>query len=293
MGRALCPKCGHVLDKFLVDQGADYHIGCEPEEKPVPVVFGSPGGIDPFSEQIRKDLTEVIRWADEHSSRSQQTEIGPSELGNECDRFVAYRIAEVPFVNTDTDPWPAIVGTAIHMWLEKAFNDFQAFVGASRWSTELTTYPDLLTKGHLDLFDHWEHMVCDWKSLGTTKMRTWKKDGPPEKHKDQVNLYAKGMIEAGHEVKKVCLIGVPRAGWLKDMSVWVDDYRPERAQAALDRRDRIGYRLLDLDILSHPERFEDIPANSDNCSFCPFFRIENRGDGRAADLTGCPGMPRE
>lgn len=293
MAGALCRKCGGVLAQVIRDMGLEYHIGCEPEEKQVPIVFGNPGGIDPFTEQVRKDLMEVIRWADANSTRSLQQEIGPSELGNECDRFIAYRLTQTPMVNTATDPWPAIVGTAIHAWLERAVNDFQAAAGAVRWSTEITTNPDLITKGHLDLFDHWEHMVCDWKSLGTTKMRAWKKSGPPEKHKDQVNLYAKGMIEAGHEVEKVCLIGIPRAGWLSDMSLWVDDYRPERAQAALDRRDQIGYRLLDLDILNHPERFEDIPAMSDNCSFCPFFRIENRGDGRAADQTGCPGVPRE
>lgn len=293
MSGRLCRRCGGFLDDFLFNQGLEYHVGCEPKEsQPVSVIFGSPGGLDPFTEQIRKDLTEVIKWADANSTRSLQAEIGPSELGNSCDRFIAYRLAQIPYVNTDTDPWPAIMGTAIHLWLEQAINRFQAEAGARRWTTELTTYPDLLTKGHLDLLDHWERMVCDWKSLGTTKMRQWRKEGPPQHNRDQVQLYAKGAIEAGHEIERVCLIGIPRAGWLRDMIVWTDVYRPDRAQAVLDRRDQIGYRVLDLDILNHPERFEDIPANSDNCSFCPFFRVEDRADGRPADETGCPGMPR-
>lgn len=274
------------MDKKFLGEHAEYHVGCEPQL----VTFAEPGGKDAFAERIRRDLIEVIRWADGDSERSKQVEPGPSEIGNPCDRFLAYRIAGVPAVNTYTDPWPAIVGTAIHQWLESAFQRFQAAAGAVRWSTELTVDPDPLVKGHLDLFDHWEYMVCDWKSLGTTKLRQWRKDGPPDNNIDQVNLYAKGRVNAGHEVRKVCLIGIPRAGWLDDMIVWVDDYRPERAQRALDRLYRVGQDLLRLDVLQHPQRFADIPVTPmDNCSWCPYWRPEGRDKERPADLTGCNG----
>jgi len=288
MAGALCRKCGGVLDRLLLDQGSEYHIGCEPKEDPVAVVFGNPGGRDPFAEQIRNDLIEVIRWADANSLRSQQQEIGPSEMGQACERFIAYRLAGVPPVNTMVDPWPAIVGTAIHNWLENAINKFQEFAGGVRWSTEVVVHPDKLVRGHMDLFDHWEHMVCDWKSLGPTKMKQWQKSGPPEHQKDQVNLYAKGVQRTGREVRKVCLIGIPRSGWLEDMEVWVDDYRPERAQAALDRMYRIQGVVDLLDVNNHPERFNDIPATPDMCTFCPYFRPAFR-EGHPADATGCPG----
>lgn len=290
MPRALCIRCGMRLDQLLIDQGESYHVGCAPKEEQVAVVFGDVGGKarDPLAAQVRADLIEVIKWADANSARSQQAEVGPSELGHECDRFLAYRLAQWPVINTMTDPWPAIVGTAIHKWLENAVNAFQAAAGAMRWETEITIHPDAFTRGHLDLFDHWEYMVCDWKTLGPTKMKAWLRDGPPEKHKDQVNLYAKGVIEAGREVRKVCLIGLPRSGWLEDMDVWVDDYCPERAEAALARQQTIATKVLEVDVFTNPHMFNEFTAVPDMCSFCPFFRPTRR-EGTIADASGCPG----
>lgn len=295
MAGSLCTKCGGLLDPATYkDSGLTVHFGCEEQQvtqpaEPAPVVFGSPDGMDPFTRQLRVDLLDVIRWYDAQSSRSQQQEIGPSEIGSECDRFLAYRLLNWPEVNTMTDPWPAIVGTAIHLWLEAAFKRFQEASGVARWDTETTVHPDPFIRGHMDLFDNWLLTVIDWKTLGVTKMRAWQKNGPTEKQKDQVNLYARGKIEAGARVEKVCLVGLPRAGWLEDVEVWVDDYRPERAQAALDRLYGVGKQALDLDIVTHPERFNAIEATPDMCSFCPFFQPKNRDSSAIADGSGCPG----
>lgn len=293
MAGALCRKCGGILAQLLLDEGMEYHIGCEPRGEAVavePVQFGHPGGIDPETAALKRDLIDVIRWYDGQAARSQQKEIGPSEIGNECDRFLAYRLVGWPEINVFTDPWPAIVGTAIHLWLESAFRKFQEEAGIQRWDTETTVHPDPFVRGHMDLFDHWLFTVIDWKSLGVRKMREWQKRGKPtEKHIDQVNLYAKGKVEAGQEVRKVCLVGLPRAGWLEDMEIWVDDYRPERAQAALDRLYRVGQQALDLDVFNHPERFNDVAATPDMCTFCPFFQPTNRDSSAIADGSGCPG----
>ncbi len=289
MGGALCRKCGGLLDpKFYAGTGEEWHIGCVPEEQ-VAVTFGHPGGMDPFTRQLRDDLVGVIRWIDSNSDRSQQEDVGPSEIGNPCDRFLAYRLAQWPTINTMTDPWPAIVGTAIHEWLDRGFRKFQETAGITRWSMETTVHPDPFIRGHMDLFDHWLYTVIDWKTLGPTKLKMWEKSGPPETNINQVNLYARGKAEAGERVEKVCLIGLPRSGWLEDMIVWVDDYRPERAQMALDRLYGVGQRVLDLDILSHPERFNDIVASPDMCTFCPFFQPTNRDSSSIANESGCPG----
>lgn len=295
MAGALCRKCGGLLDPDTYkDTGLEDHFGCEEQPveaapEPAPVVFGNPGGVDPFTRQLRDDLVDVIRWYDAQSSRSQQQEIGPSEIGSECDRFLAYRLLNWPEVNTMTDPWPAIVGTAIHLWLEAAFQRFQEVSGVKRWDTETTVHPDPFIRGHMDLFDNWLFTVIDWKTLGVTKMRAWQKKGPTEKQKNQVNLYARGKVEAGAKVEKVCLVGLPRAGWLEDIEVWVDDYDPARAQAALDRLYGVGQQALDLDIVSNPHRFNDIAAEPDMCSFCPFFQPKNRDSSAIADGSGCPG----
>ena len=289
MPRALCTKCGVRLHQDYVNQDIRYHPGCEPPGEASVVQWGNPGGVDPFTRDLKETLVGVIRWVDENSTRSQQQDIGPSEIGNECDRFLAYRLVNWPAVNTMTDPWPAIVGTAIHEWLDRGFRQFQATAGFERWSMETTVHPDPFIRGHMDLFDHWLYTVIDWKTLGVTKMKRWQKSGPTEKNIDQVNLYAKGKVEAGERVDKVCLVGLPRAGWLEDMEVWVDDYRPERAQAALDRLYGVGQLALDLDVVSHPERFNDIPASPDMCTFCPYFQPSNRDSSAIADGAGCPG----
>lgn len=268
----LCRKCGRLLAPFLVDQGAEFHPTCEPTDPN-----------DKLGQELLGDLTDVIKWTDANSARSMQATIGPSELGSLCDRKIAYRLAGAPEVNWWSDPLPAIVGTAVHTWLENAVTQFQKVHFMDRWLTEITVQPDPLVKGHCDLYDKDLRAVIDWKTVSPTKLKAWKSSGPPEHYKDQVNLYGRGLVNAGYEVSKVILVAVPRSGWLKDMQIWVDDYRPERAQAALDRMYAIANVMIKAgDDLS----FEEInSAPSGECAFCPYYR---GGDGRA-NQSGCPG----
>lgn len=285
-----CLGCGTRLAPWLRDQGLEWHVTCGTEE-PVaaPVTFAHPGGMSPEARQVRKELTEVIMWAAREDPRSQQVAVGASELGGECDRALAYRVAGMAAVNLYTDPWPATVGTAIHLWLEGAFRRFQEAAGAQRWLLEQTVHPDPLLRSHTDVFDTWDHMVLDWKTKGPKQMKKFQELGPTEKEKDQVSLYGKGQRAAGRRVEKVALVAVPRAGWLSDMEVWVGEYDESRAERALARMYAIAERCLELDVQAQPQRFEEIPAHPDQlCSWCPFYRGRD-GDGRAADETGCPG----
>lgn len=288
MTTGLCLKCGIRLDPFLRDQGVEYHPTCEPES-PGPVVFGELSGMDSYAKRIRDDLSEVIRWAASGSERSQQVAVGASELGNECDRALAYRIAGVPRINIYTDPWPATVGTAIHQWLEEAFTRFQREAGATRWLIEETVHPDPLLRSHTDVFDLWEGLVLDWKTKGPRQMRHFQDHGPSDKHVDQVHLYGKGQREAGRPVERVGIVAIPRSGWLSDMEVWVGVYDEARADRAVARMYAIGEQCLTLDVTAHPQRFQDIQATSSPlCSWCPHYRGRREQD-RGADGSGCPG----
>lgn len=268
----LCRKCGRILDRMLLDAGAEYHPTCMPTDPN-----------EALGIALLSDLTDVIKWTDSNSARSMQKSIGPSELGSLCDRKVAYRLAGVPEANWWSDPLPAIVGTAVHGWLEKAVNDFQRVHYMDRWKTEITVKPDNMVTGHMDLYDGELQAVIDWKTVSPTKLKAWKADGPPEHYKDQVNLYGLGAVRANMPVKKVVLVAVPRSGWLRDMQIWVDDYRPERAGAALIRMYKIAGTLIDMgDDLS----FEAIPAApSGECAFCPWYK----GGSDRASMSGCPG----
>ena len=123
----LCRGCGRLLDQMLRDSGEDYHPTCKPTDPNE--ILGS---------ELLSDLTDVIKWTDNNSARSMQTTIGPSELGSSCDRRIAYRLAGTPEANWWSDPLPAIVGTAVHTWLESAVKQFQSVHYMDRWVTEIT-----------------------------------------------------------------------------------------------------------------------------------------------------------
>jgi len=247
-------------------------------------------GPDPAAMALKQELSEIILWNEQSSPRSKQKALGPSELGDPCDRRLAYKIAGTTPVNIWADPWPAIVGTAIHNWLEVAINHYQAQVGDRGWLTELRVSPDPMVQGRSDIFNTWTKSVVDHKTAGTDKMRKLRKGEPPSPgYISQVHLYGLGHERAGREVRNVALIFYPRAGWLDDAFVWHESYNREIALDALERMYRIGFQLMDLDIESNPHRFQLIEATpGDSCVWCPFFSREISYDVAASDK-GCPG----
>jgi len=247
-------------------------------------------GPDPASMALKRELAEIIMWNEQTSPRSLQKTIGPSELGDPCDRRIAYRIAGTAPVNIWADPWPAIVGTAVHNWLEVALNRYQKAVGDRGWLTELRVQPDPLVHGHSDVFNTRSGTVLDYKTTGTDNMRKLQRGEPPKPgYITQVHLYGLGHERAGREVNYVALIFFPRGGWLDDSFVWRAPYDRAIAEAALERLYKIGFQLLDLNIESNPHRFQLIDAApGDSCVWCPMFNKELNHDVAASDR-GCPG----
>jgi hypothetical protein len=264
-----CLICNEDLDE--VNWYAGTHPMCETLER------------DPLADEIQAELTSIIKWADENSPRSQQTALGPSEIGTPCERRLAYRLANLPPVNFNRDPWPAIVGTAIHQWLEGAVNRY----GDPRLETEAELIIDQALTGHSDLLR--ETTVVDYKTAGTDVMREARKNGPSRSYKIQINLYGLGQVRRGRRIEHVALVYLPRAGNLSGMYVWVDKFRPEVAGAALERMYGIANGLIEVDIFNHPEIFNEIPAVADHCGFCPYYRKEGLMANGIADETGCPG----
>lgn len=272
MAGELCTRCGVRLDRVLVLAGDTMHPTCHPRD-----------ALTVLAEDLRSDLTDVIRWTDNHSSRSLQKTIGPSELGDPCERKIGYRLAGVKEMNEWSDPLPAIVGTAIHAWLERAITQFQAVHHMDRWVTESTVQVDALLRGHVDLYDRETHTIIDFKTVSPTKLKDWKSKGPSEQHIDQVNLYAMGKVNAGEMVRYVALVAIPRSGWLSDVRVWTGLYEPARAQRALDRMYSIADKLI---AMGEEIDFSQLPAQPGRgCSFCPWYV---GGDGDASEA-GCPG----
>ena len=260
------------------------------------LTFEEPGDgqpTDPFAAIIKAELLSIIKWADRQNPRAQQATPGPSELGDPCDRRLGYRLAAVPAVNTEFDPWAGIVGTAVHSWLERAIRawDDRDLIAAPDWITEQALQIDEFVLGHADLYSHKYQAVIDWKGAGPDVMRKFRKEGPPEGYKIQTHLYGYGYQRRGFPVDRVVLACFPRAGWIKDMFVWSAPYDETIAQAALSRMYRIAQDLVSLNVLKegHGHRWEQLNATPSNgCAWCPLYD-PGRDPERGADATGCPG----
>jgi hypothetical protein len=277
-----CSRCNKPLDKAAQAGGFTTHPSCEQ-------VFGDPVGQDPFSAALKQELTDIILWAENNSPRSLQMAVGPSELGDPCDRRLAYRIAGIQTFNNLMDPWPAIVGTAIHSWTEESVNRYMNTTGTRDWLTEVGLRPDPMVKGRSDLYKISTGTVVDLKTAGTDVFRKIKKIGPPEGYKVQVQIYGLGHVRAGRPVNNVALVFVPRAGWISDMYVWQEPYKEEVALAALARLYDLGGRLIEMDIENNGHRYQQIdPVPGDGCAYCPFFVRASEPDVGASQL-GCPG----
>jgi hypothetical protein len=258
---------------------------------PACVLFDDTPGYDPLALKLKRELIAIIKWADKNSARSLQSHIGPSEMGDPCDRRIGYRLAEIPEVNDRFDPWAAIVGTSIHSWLDKAITDWMVAHDSSAWKTETPVPVHAGGGGTSDCFHVEEQCVIDHKGAGPSVMKKMVRDGPPPGYVVQVQLYGYGYERLGYPVKKVALAFYPRAGWLRDMYVWTADYDRDVAIAAMDRVSRIAQNVIAQDVLTegHEHRWNQIDASpSDSCGFCPWF-TPDRDAEVGANATGCPG----
>jgi hypothetical protein len=245
---------------------------------------------DPFAEMLKAKLTEMIRWYDQRAPRALQREIGPSEIGVVCDRRIGYRLAQVKACNEQFDPLPAIMGTAFHLWVQSAVEQYREEHGSTgAWLTEQVVYPTPDIMGHSDLYWTEHEVVIDWKTAGPDVMRKILAEGPPESYQIQAQVYGYGFETQGRQVKKVALAFLNRAGLLSKMFVWTADYDRDIAIKALQRVYAIAQQVIDLDPLTYLHRWEQVPATPGNdCGFCPWFNAGKNLEQGASD-TGCPG----
>lgn len=238
-----------------------------------------------FEMEVREDLLEVIQWGNQSSARTQQITLGCSEAGGDCDRRIAYTMVGTPKVNWP-DPLKANMGTAYHVWLDNRMREFQQVHGTNEWLCETEVWPAKFLKGHVDLYSRKRKTVLDWKTTSAENIRLWRKEGIPEKYLIQVMLYGKGIINLGHQVDRVGLVGINRSGSLRDVLVLTVPYNEEIVKTALRRVWQIGKAATELNLENAPEGFAKIPsAPSRLCGYCPFYR----GGTAPADGTGCPG----
>ena len=98
-------------------------------------------GNSPWASRYAGELRRVVTTQANGSARNVQKHLGPSELGVPCDRQVVGKLAGVAVTNHVADPWPSIVGTAVHAWLADAFTAANTGLDMPRWLAEQRVVP--------------------------------------------------------------------------------------------------------------------------------------------------------
>ena len=205
--------------------------------------------------------TTLITQVKEYSAwspRSQQTMIGASEIGTPCSRRLAYKLLEVEPVNTDSDPWPAIVGTSVHYYLERAFKKHPDYM------TEVKVVLEPWTKGTADLVHLPSKTVIDHKVVGATALKTYKTKGMSAQYRVQLNMYALGLRLQDIEIDNIAIMFWSRSGMMRDAFSITEPYDQALVEQCLARFDAIK-AMTEMGTAALPL----IPTTPTHCLYCP------------------------
>lgn len=201
-------------------------------------------------------VVEYSTW----SPRSQQTMIGASEIGTPCSRKLAYKLLSVDPVNTDTDSWPAIVGTSVHYYLERAFKKHPDYM------TEVKVTLEPWTKGTADLVHLPSKTVIDHKVVGVTALKNYKRNGMSQQYRVQLNTYALGLRLQDIEIDNIAIMFWSRSGMMRDAFAITEPYNEKLVDETLARFDAIK-EMTGMGTSALPL----IPATPTHCVYCPHY----------------------
>nr|WP_221473954.1 hypothetical protein [Planomonospora venezuelensis] len=235
---------------------------------------------------IATGVVTTVKQASANAPRSRQTAIGPSEIGTPCLRRLAYKLLDWDQVNTSSDPWASIVGTAVHAWMEQTYEAENQRLGWQRYLIEQRLHIRDNIYGHSDLFDRDPAVrsVIDWKVVGDKQLDKYRKNGPGPQYETQGHIYGHGQEQAGEPVDNVTIVFLPRTGRIDGLHVWSAPYNRQAAIDALDRLDNLKLVVYALDPEETPANWALIPATESYCMFCPWFLPGSTDLSR-----GCPG----
>lgn len=183
---------------------------------------------------------KAVRTADEQRPRSQQTQVGWSDVGG-CRAALAYQLEDT-WPSDEPDTWGAIRGTALH---------------APILTARAATMPHLLHEvptsyrgvpGHADEVDPVENSVTDVKTTTLGVSIVWRRDPDALRAKRiQVHGYAAGLLEQGvldpARPVIVRLIVAPVDGRFGDWWVHEEPYDQGLADEGIARLDDVKATL--------------------------------------------------
>ncbi len=195
------------------------------------------------------DLQRIIEDAIVNDPRSLQRRIGPSSLGMPCDRCLALELSGILEPSTDA-AWLPAQGRAVHAFLQDIVDTYQATTGTQRYITEgkvsVGTVGGIVIDGHSDLLDTWTGCVVDYKDLGITSIRKYRKQMSVT-YRHQLHLYGKGWYDAGFVVKSVALWALPRNGFhIGDGFVFQEAFNRPMAVDVINHADMLAQAITAL-----------------------------------------------
>ena len=227
------------------------------------------------SSVVESWVADLIMCHDLDRPRSRQTAVGPSSVGNQCDRALAYMMSDTEAVNYP-DPLKAYIGTGAHLMLEDAAELRDSGIG--RYLREVQISYRGIT-GNVDLFDRVTGRVIDWKSKDLAKIKRLRRQKTSKQYEIQRQIYAAGLAAAGENVKSVALVYIPVNGLLSDIYVDEVPFDQSIADEAIDRIEALQNRLYD----SVPP--QEFPAKASAlCPWCPFYN-----PNAPLSQSSCPG----
>jgi hypothetical protein len=199
---------------------------------------------------IANELIKAVTSSSKGSSRSQQKQVGPSEIGG-CRRKVWLKLQGAESTNPNTLRLAAIMGTAIHTYIEQAFERQDPFQERYILEGEYE-YEGLM--GHIDMYDKENCEVVDWKTVKKTNLTYF----PSKQQRMQVQLYGYLLMKNNVEVKTVTLVAIPRDGDERDIVYHSEPYDESVA-------------LAGLAWLKEVEQMTEAPAPEKDAFFCQHY----------------------
>ena len=197
--------------------------------------------------EIQELLMKALGHYDKGRERSQQTEIGVSQIGG-CRRQVWLQLQGTEKTNP-TLKLPSLMGTAIHTMIEKAITDYS--FGEYELEEEVE-FEGL--KGHIDFYSPTDYAVADWKTVKSSKLKTF----PDAQQRWQVQLYGYLKNMTGSRVDTVSLVAIPRDGDERALKTHTEAYNPEIVKEALQW-------------LKEVQESEHAPAPEKRKAFCSLY----------------------
>jgi hypothetical protein len=214
---------------------------------------------------IKDLLVKALHEKENSRPRSNQVQIGPSELGG-CRRKVWYRLNNQPETNDAELKLAAIMGTAIHSAIESAF------AGNNSILLETTVEYNGM-KAHVDAYLPDTGDVIDWKTVKAKNLNFF----PSLQQRWQVQVYGYLIDKSGvGKPKTVNLVAIPRDGDERDIKVHSEPYDEKIAVEALDW-------------LAAIKDSAEAPAPERDESYCKFYCKYYDSTGEM----GCVGLKKE